>query len=384
MQKWAAMGSDKKNLPASVIVVSQVPPPHHGSTIMTQVFLETLDTLDVNAYLVERRFSTSVGDVGKFSLIKVLKSVGLLTRFCLALIRIKPAACVLFITNRPASFLVDWLMTEVLRFFNCPTVNYIHTNGYTALSERNRLFRLLVGRALGAARTTVCLGPALVADVSWAIKGDLAAIPNTPHRLPSVKANRGRNPVFLFLSNLIPEKGGKEFIQAAAELCESHSTVSFVVAGAALDVSIYRELEQLISDSPHAPRIKLLGKADEATKWQLLQTSHALVFPSTYAFEAQPLTIVEAMAMALPVIAYDVGGVRDLVRPGITGQLVKAKDGRALRAAMRQLLNDPTLVTTLGANARESFDSEFSRESYTSRWSRVLDSISNVGDGARR
>lgn len=377
------MGSDNKFRPASVVVVSQVPPPHHGSTIMTQVFLETLDTLDVNAYLVERRFSKSVGDVGKFSLIKVLKSVGLLARFCLALIRIRPAVCVLFITNRPASFLIDWLMTEVLRLFRCPIVNYVHTNGYTDLSQKNRLFYLLVGRALGSARTTVCLGPALATDVSWAIRGELSAIPNTPYRLPSTKACRGSNPVFLFLSNLIPEKGAEEFIQAALELCSLHSTVSFVVAGAAPDADRHRQLTQLIDNSPHAQRIKLLGKVDEATKWQLLQTSHALVFPSTYAFEAQPLTIVEAMAMELPVIAYDVGGVRDLVQPGITGQLVTAMDSRALRAAMRVLLNDQRLVTTLGANAREYFDAEFSREAYTLRWSRVLKSILIDRDQAR-
>ncbi|MFJ6346474.1 glycosyltransferase family 4 protein [Pseudarthrobacter oxydans] len=377
MRRDSVFGSkDQRSTP--FLVVSQLPPPHHGSTIMTQVLLETFEALGVSTHLVERRFSKTVGDVGKFTSLKVLKSVGLMARIVLAVMRRKPSACVLFITNRPASFLVDWLITETLRFFKCPIINYVHTSGYTALSKKNRLFYVLVRRALGAAQTTVCLGPALTADVSWAINGNPVTIPNTPYRVPPATASRKTDPTFLFLSNLLPEKGADEFIKAAVELCELHPTSSFVVAGAPQDPDLHNHLTELVAFSPYANRITMLGKADEDTKWQLLQTSHALVFPSTYAFEAQPLTIVEAMAMGLPVIAYDVGGVRDLVKTDRTGRLVKEKDYMALRDAMSALLYDPGAVSTLGANAREYFDSEFSREAYTSRWHQVVSSISSI------
>lgn len=358
--------------PPKVLVVSQVPPPHHGSTIMTQVFLESLETLGMEAHLVDRRFSKTVGDVGKFSATKVFKSFGLLGRFIYELILRRPARCIIFITNRPGSFVIDWVLTELLRLFRYPIINYVHTNGFYSLANRNRVFEFLVGRALGAADTTVCLGPSLTSDVSDLVKGDIAIIANTPYRLPEVTHHRSPQVSFLFLSNLIPEKGVTDFVRAAVELCEADEHVSFVVAGAVPDADIYRQISDHINNSSHSRRIRLLGKADEETKWKLLQTSHALVFPSIYPYEAQPLTIVEAMAMGLPVIAYDIGGIRDLVKHGVTGVLVDAGDYKALFGAMRQSLEDPDTLELYGAEARNYFDSEFSRRAYESRWDRVL------------
>lgn len=364
-----------------VLVISQVPPPHHGSTIMTQVFLESLDSLGVEAHLVDRRFSKTVGDVGRFSASKILKSFGLIFRLVFSLIRLRPTICVLFITNRPGSFLIDWLLTEILRLFRCPIVNYIHTSGFTRLAKRNRVFCILVRRALKSATATVCLGPSLTSDVTKFVSNNLTTIANTPYNIPVVTHRRSSQPLFLFLSNLLPEKGVKDFVRAALELCELDTNVSFAIAGAAPDAGTYDEIKHLIDHSPHAQRIKLLGKANEESKWKLLQTCHALVFPSTYSFEAQPLTIVEAMAMSLPTIAYDVGGIGDLIKPGVSGQLVPAGDQEALRRTMHNLLVNPDVLARFGAEARDRFDAQFSRCVYESRWAQVLGVQHAASDG---
>src|SRR6185436_7411103 len=68
----------------------------------------------------------------------------------------------------------------------------------------------------------------------------------------------------------------------------------------------------------------------------------------------------EAMAHGRPVVASNVGGLRDLVVDGETGVLVPPGDVAALRAALERLLADPELRLRLGAAARERARSEFS------------------------
>ncbi|WP_427006379.1 glycosyltransferase family 4 protein [Pseudarthrobacter sp. H2] len=367
--KRAVVVPGKKETVGPLVVISQLPPPHHGSTVMTQVFLETLDSLGVDWHLVDRRFSKKVGDVGRFSLLKIVKSIGLLGRLITVHLRRKPQAYVLFITNRPASFLVDWMMIELLRTLRRPIVNYVHTSGFSDLAKKNRIFKVLVRRALGAAKMTICLGDALVKDVSWASHGTIRRIPNTPYRLPTkAAAVRCTAPKFVFLSNLLPGKGAPDFIEAAIGVASVESSAKFVVAGASPDESTRRDLRAMISRSPYSDRIDLIGQADEATKWRLLDSSHVLVFPSTYAFEAQPLTIVEAMARGLPVIAYDTGGIRDLVEDGCTGFLIKAGDKASLTDSMVLLAKDDLLRNKFGANAAAYYETHLSRTAYSTAW----------------
>jgi glycosyltransferase involved in cell wall biosynthesis len=80
------------------------------------------------------------------------------------------------------------------------------------------------------------------------------------------------------------------------------------------------------------------------------------VFPS-YA-EAQPLAWIEAMACAKPLVGYDLGWARELVRPGVDGILVPPGDVRALAAAVLSLLADPERAAALGASARARVETE--------------------------
>ena len=66
-----------------------------------------------------------------------------------------------------------------------------------------------------------------------------------------------------------------------------------------------------------------------------------------------PNTVLEAMACGTPVIGFDVGGIRDMVRPGITGALVEPGDVGGLRDAMGALLKDPATRHRMSQQARE-------------------------------
>lgn len=72
----------------------------------------------------------------------------------------------------------------------------------------------------------------------------------------------------------------------------------------------------------------------------------------------------EAMACGTPTVAFDVGGVSDIVRPGITGMLAEPENVAQFRGAIVELLEDAMLRQTLGKQGREIVETEYSLERY--------------------
>jgi len=81
-----------------------------------------------------------------------------------------------------------------------------------------------------------------------------------------------------------------------------------------------------------------------------------------FVWEGFPLSILEAMRAGLPVVASDVGGVREAVMEGETGFLVPRRDGEALRARLRQLITNASLRVKMGQAGRKRFEERFTFE----------------------
>ena len=92
--------------------------------------------------------------------------------------------------------------------------------------------------------------------------------------------------------------------------------------------------------------------------------ARADVFVLSSTAEGLPLSILEAMAAGLPVVASSVGGVPEAVEDGETGLLVAPRDPVRLAAAIEGLLADPALRRRLGANGRERVRERFGLEAF--------------------
>jgi glycosyltransferase involved in cell wall biosynthesis len=99
-------------------------------------------------------------------------------------------------------------------------------------------------------------------------------------------------------------------------------------------------------------RVRFVGGMPQAEVATWLQAADFAIQPSY--FEAFGIAAAEAMATGLPVIATDVGGFRDYVEPGVTGDRVPAKDVDALAGAIRAMVCDGNRRRQLGANARRA------------------------------
>jgi glycosyltransferase involved in cell wall biosynthesis len=78
----------------------------------------------------------------------------------------------------------------------------------------------------------------------------------------------------------------------------------------------------------------------------------ARVMLSASRYEGWPIAIAEAMASAVPVVAFDAPGIRELVRDGLDGLLAEPGDVDSLAAALRRLWGEPALRSQMGLEAR--------------------------------
>jgi glycosyltransferase involved in cell wall biosynthesis len=92
----------------------------------------------------------------------------------------------------------------------------------------------------------------------------------------------------------------------------------------------------------------------------LIAAADVVVFPSTVPHFARP--VIEAGAMAKPVVASNMDGVKELVQNNLTGILVEPNDPRALADALMKVLSDKHLAETMGEagylQAKEKFSAE--------------------------
>ena len=99
-------------------------------------------------------------------------------------------------------------------------------------------------------------------------------------------------------------------------------------------------------------RDRVVFHGDIADVWPLL--SRATVFALSSAYEPLGISALEAMAAGLPVVASDVGGLREVVRQGETGWLVPQGDSERLEERLTKLLHNHEQCATMGSNGRRA------------------------------
>ncbi len=202
---------------AEVMVISQLPPPVHGSTMMTQTFVGTCEGVGLRVCLVDRRFSTSVDEIGGTSIRKLLSAISLFGRLWRSLGQHRFAPVVFFTTNRAPSFWMDVLMSALLRLKRRNYIAYVHTSGYSELADSGKWQDRGVRLMLGGATSVVVLGESMRADVER-FNAAVNVIPNTVAGAePWVPSGAG-SPQLLFLSNLIPEREPKTSCGSSADV----------------------------------------------------------------------------------------------------------------------------------------------------------------------
>jgi glycosyltransferase involved in cell wall biosynthesis len=228
-----------------------------------------------------------------------------------------------------------------------PVVVHLHGTDVELARRAPRLARMVLRRA----RLAICVSTALAEEARALGARDVRVIPGGVE-LPGQVGAEAEPPEVLFAGRLSPEKGILELVEAARGM-------RLVVAG----------------DGPLRDRVPGAGGFVPHDELQRLYAQAAVVAcPSRR--EGFGTVCAEAMAHGRPVVAGDVGGLRDLVVDGETGLLVPPGDVGALRDALERLLGDRELRRRLGAAGRERARSLLA-------WERVTDLTLDAYEAAR-
>jgi glycosyltransferase involved in cell wall biosynthesis len=154
------------------------------------------------------------------------------------------------------------------------------------------------------------------------------------------------------VGRLVPAKGVDILIRAVSIIVRSHRDFTLVVAG---DGPARPRLEQLAQEFGIENHVRFLGEVSDVPA--LLARSSMLVQPSLS--EGIPLTVLEAMACGLPVVATRVGGTSEVVEDGITGRLVTPGDPISLARGVMTLWSAQDGSHSIGLAGRQRVERGF-------------------------
>jgi glycosyltransferase involved in cell wall biosynthesis len=168
----------------------------------------------------------------------------------------------------------------------------------------------------------------------------------------------GRRRRLVFVGRLIVNKGPDVALEAFLRIERAFPDVVLTVVG---DGPMRSRLEQIAKEKGVGARVEFLGSRTDVA--EILADGDLFVRPSLV--EGMPLTVLEAMATGLAVVACDVGGVRELVSDGATGYLVPPGSPDAVASALTRLLSEDELRLEMGAAALERVRDEFNWDKTT-------------------
>ena len=151
---------------------------------------------------------------------------------------------------------------------------------------------------------------------------------------------------------LEPLKGHLVLLEAARQICAEFSQAYFVISGEGV---MRPQLEAYIRDQQLRNRVYLLGFTPDARA--LTNAFDLVAFPSFY--EGMPIAVLEAMALARPIVATNVGGIPEEIEHAVSGWLVPPRDSAALADGLCSLLRDRDLAHRLGQAAQNRFYEHF-------------------------
>lgn len=156
---------------------------------------------------------------------------------------------------------------------------------------------------------------------------------------------RAPDPTVVCVANFRPQKNHELLLHAFALARERVPRARLLLVGGGPGEA---EIRRLAGTLGLGSAVELVGRVEDV--WPYLSRGHLFALPSSH--EPLGIAVLEAMAAGLPVVATAVGGVPELVRPGVNGELVEPGDTAGMAEAIVAILGSPRVAAELGAAGR--------------------------------
>ena len=359
-----------------VAVLGAVPPPWGGQAVMTRLLLDG-HYESVNLKPVNMHFSRTTSDRGNLSFYKIVELFRVILAVYLA--RIFGSSILYFAPAGPerGPLLRDALVLVSTRWMFRKTIWHFHAGGFHEYQPSNAIERKLFSLAFDRPTMAIRLAENSPPD-DVAVKARMVCVVanGVPDPTNEYIPPRNSEPAHLLFIGVLNEgKGVGIIIDALAILRERGQTVCVDFVGEWASKAYRLEIEQRLLENGLTEVVLFHGARTGVEKDRLLRQAAIYCFPSHFRHENLPVTVIEAMAYSLPVVATEWRGIPDLVVNDVTGVIVQPHDAMATAEAISRLLANPEERRRMGAAARERYVAEFTAETFHRRMSEVFTSV---------
>lgn len=408
-----------------LLVFAHTPPPHHGQSYMVKLMLDgfggdprrnpagsTASGFDIECYHVNARFSSRIGDIGKFQSVKLVR----LFLHCLEAVwcRFRHGAASFYYIPAPGKRVAlyrDCLVMLICRPFFNKVILHWHAAGLAEWLETAAPLhlRVITSWLFKSADLSIVLSKSNLPDAEKLSSRRVRVVNNgipdpcpdfmqsllpqrqarlaartkclTGEHFDSEKSNRtGGEPQIvkvLFLAHCTREKGLFDVLEGVAlantglRLTNSPLRLQLTVAGEFVYQQEQKEFNRRVSqlESENVVDVDYLGFINGNAKREVFTASDCFCFPTYYPAESFGLVIVEAMAFGLPVITTRWRSIPEILPSDYPG-FVDPKSPKQVAEALRRLAG-----LDLAQSLRERFVRSFTLERHLTSLAEALHSV---------
>ena len=347
-----------KPSPQSLLLIGPMQPPTTGQSVMFSLLVKEL----------KKSYPASIANLSEppgrgfeqFSFGRVLQVI----KLALSVIRriSKTSAVYLTIAQSRVGFLRDVLFILICVWWRRPIIAHLHGGNYAQFyGSETAAMRFLIRVALGKVNRLIVLSDQYHKEFSFMGK-KFASRLRTVWNTSDISPGKMRSPPkgqlrLIYLSNLIPEKGYRDCVDAMPHLQRllPDTKIELVLAGtyilgddnyrsvADMEISLKKQIRYLELEDT----IKIVGSISGQEKQKFIDRSHIHLLPTYYHNEGQPITLIEALTAGLPSVTTSWRGISEIVENKITGLIVPPKDPVAIAESIAGLYANPELYKEL-------------------------------------
>lgn len=361
-----------------------MPPPVHGAAVVGQKIYESeLIRQQFECTYINVSTSSSLNDVGLFSVAKIKKTVAFYRHLLKVLREQKPKLVYFTPSTAGWAFYRDAITVHLMKSREQNIVLHFHNKSSEA--SYRRWYNKLVWKRFFKGVYAIFLGHALAKQFEeYTMNSRKIFI--CPNGMPDsskveydrlTHSSRGEKLyTFLFLSNMIETKGVYVLLEACAILKKRGYTFRCNFVGQWFDVTKEAFKAKCVQLGVE-DYVMAYGAKYGAEKEYFWQDADAFVFPTYYPSECFPLVLIEAMRCALPIISTDEAAIPEIIENGKTGWLIEKQNAQELANKMEWTMSHPTESEQMGRAGRLKFEQNYTLAHFEKRLSEILTDCCN-------
>ena len=367
-----------KHKPKVILIMASTPPPYGGGEIMCEILVRGLKK-ESNHRIIHINTSDNRGNAnrGKIDLVNVGKGLWDLIHLIKDTLTYKPDIVYIPIAKSFIAFFRDSLYIISSSLLGVEVISHLH-GGYFELNKGNKLKELFVNFVLKRVHTLLVLGENIKQRLKKQLQiQNFVVLYNGISPIIQEKSdeNKEQDEQFhvLFIGNLRGSKGVFDILKAIPLVLQETDQIDFWFAGEWPSDQEKDYALNLIKQNGIEKHVKFWGLITGEEKSEFFNRGNVLVHPTYY--DGQPIVLLEAMSVGLPIISTDIGSIAETVIDNKNGFIIPTGSPDKIAEKILLLYRDGKLRMAMSAMSKKIYETKFTEEVFLTKVQEIFNQI---------